>query len=405
MQLGTKTFKRKKTFGSIIVAFLLGAQFLNVLLTLYLNKDTELDQSSGYLKYIFAIILSLFAIYCFITILIERKVFLFRSLFPMLILAGFLLTYLFAEKKSALSMLDFIFLCFFPLLVGSTISFEPKKTLKYLMSFLLFGLPILMEIFEKGNNGVDYDAVSMGTSYAILPIVMAGILHFIFFRKESTFLEKILYAVTFLYIALFIWRSYRGALISLVFAIFVGILVNFNKKNHAKKILFFALFTVLVTFIIIFKDNFVNLFEDILSRIGIKFAFLDKSVSLIEKGDITHGRLEIYRIAIEKILEAPLTGHGYATFFYYTDIVYPHNFFLQIMFDCGVLVGLFISGFLIVNGIKHFSFAIRKDKKYFAFILLVFCSSVLRVMFSAEIWRVIILWFFFGIISKKTDLI
>ncbi|WP_265529239.1 O-antigen ligase family protein [Sphingomicrobium marinum] len=60
-------------------------------------------------------------------------------------------------------------------------------------------------------------------------------------------------------------------------------------------------------------------------------------------GDISSGRLELWRLTIEKIIDGPLFGHGVAQFIAIVDAprpqAFPHNTMLQFLFNWGWIGG------------------------------------------------------------------
>ena len=383
----------KECLGDILVSLVIAAQYINSVVCIVLNRT---DGIISTLFFIEGLLIVLHLCVNRFVIRLERKHFLFF----LLIVSGYVLTQIFKEKQSSISAMEFMCRCIIPYIVGATISFNPKRVLKILMSMLIPGLPFISRIFAKGNVG-GYDAITMGTSYAILPVIMSGVVYYIVYNKSSSVFEKILFVVSGIYTLFFITMSYRGALFSLLLVVFL-LLITRNKKSYSvRKVIISCILILLAIIFFIFRDQIVIFLVDFFASIGIRIATLDKSLILASQADIMHGRFDVYRAALNGIKESPWIGHGYATFRYNTGYVFPHNMILEMLFDFGVPVGLFIVLYVLGNSIKKAKYYQKNDMNMYSFILMIMCCSLPRVMISAETWIVIILWFLVGFVSRE----
>ena len=270
------------------------------------------------------------------------------------------------------------------------------------MLFMIPGVPFLGQIFSKGNVG-NYTAITMGTSYAILPVILAAITHYYLYKKEATLFDIFLYIITFVYVVLFIAMSYRGALLSMVllFAL-INVFKGEELLTPGRAILILGLVSIVVI-CFEFKSQFLSILAGFLSTIGIRIASLDKSIILLSEGNELHGRLDIFNEAIQGIKNSPIIGHGYATFRYYTSYVFPHNFILEILFDFGIPVGGLIILYIIKCLFEKAQNFIKSNHEMFSFMLLVICCSIPRVLVSSECWIVISLWYMVGFVTRRND--
>lgn len=391
--------KISNTLGNIIVALVLSIQFLSLIF----NSIT--GGAGGFIAPMFVLIAILLLVYIFKDLI--RNSFVIQKnqgqffLFVVIIL-GYILTTILAKGKTNLTTIDYFCRCIIPLVCGMIISFDTKKVFQIMMVFMLPGFPFLTTIFAKANVG-SYDAVSMGTSYAILPVISAGVLHFVYFRKSSNLWIKLLYVVTLVYAALFIVKSYRGALLSFLLLFALIYLCSTDKLNKRNFITIIVCINVIFIFIL-FKSQVLNAINNLLSELGIRIATLEKIAILSSEDDVLHGRLYIYLTALEGIKSSPLFGHGIATFqYYYPRYAFPHNIFLQLLFDYGIPVGLGLIIYIIRNIIVKLRVYINNDKPKQIFLLFLVCCSIPRVLVSAEIWLVISLWFLVGFLSRRIE--
>ena len=382
--------------GNLIVSLIIGSQFINSLLCVMFSTE------EGVISELFIIIGILLVIKFFtwkFRVRIERQ----QLAFIFLIVIGYVITSIVRGNTTSLTSISFICRCLIPLIIGATIDFDPKNVLRNLMVMMVPGLPFITILFAKDNIG-NYDAVSMGTSYAILPILLGGITHFALFRKQSSIFERMLYVVTAIYMFFFIMMSYRGALLSMLLLIMLLYIFRPNGKHSLKKYIFiFFCFFILIIYAL-FKYQIIALIVSLLSSAGIRIATLDKTLILAARADTLHGRSELFSAAINGIMKSPVFGHGYATFKAYTGYIYPHNMVLQMFFDFGIPIGLVILSYIFIRMINKLRFYNKTNDAYFCFLLMIICSSIPRVMVSAEMWIVIILWFLIGLISRNNML-
>lgn len=218
-----KKDSHSQLFGSMAIAILIGAQYLNTILGLYINSSEE-----GYLTLIIGIV-TILSVISFIyrpNVIVNIK---YPALLGIIIVA-FLLTVSLTNGKSDLSIADFLGMCLVPLICGGVLKPDFKKVLSYCMCMIILSIPVANDLFAKSNMGQEYDAIKMNVSYAIIPIIGAGILHFFFYRKESNIFEKLLYVVLALITMMFVAMSYRGALVALMVVLFAGFMLSGNIK-------------------------------------------------------------------------------------------------------------------------------------------------------------------------------
>lgn len=249
-------------------------------------------------------------------------------------------------------------------------------------------------ISERGINSGDLQ-IDMGLSYALLPSVVAGILHFIFFRKQANFFVKISYLINlFLFVLLMIF-SIRGVIFSLFILLYALIfsLIQGKLKVIGKTLVYSS---VAILLIIIVKINDVILFSyNYLLTKGIEFSALTKSVQKMQTTTgLSNGRINIYENVIQLIAENPLLGKGISYYAYYSGGRYPHNVILQSMLETGILLTIPLL-ILILIAVKVTFSSMDKFKEYKGFkVFVMFCfvSSVPRLMFSSYLWKEQLFW-------------
>ena len=380
---------------NLCVTLLVLSQYLTMILGCYFTDR------SGYFTMVMVVVLILFVVNFFFSPIrmVSRKFILYAAL----ILLAYMLTVIFCEEETNLTAIDFLVFCLIPFIFGGILKFNCRTVLRWSMYAVLLAFPVFSEVFAKGNEGLSYDAVSMGSSYALLPVVGAALVHFMLFRKESTFLDKIVYGLNLIFLTSFIQMSYRGSLLC-VAVIFVACLwYNITKEGiNRKKLFAMMFFSLTLMFMFIFSDAILNSVLNFLDANNIRIAFIDKNMYLASVGDggLAHGRFEIWGEAWNGFLESPVYGHGLTTFLYHTGITFPHNFVLQFLYDGGLILALPLF-YLIIKGIKNGIKERNTNKDQMAFIIFAGGIAFTRGLVSAETWRIILLWLIMGYFSRN----
>lgn len=383
--------KLQSYISAFALALMISSQYITLLLGLYSKSNF------GY----FSVVLSSVVIFLLLYVIFKplRRISAKFIGIGILILLFFLLTVLFQSDKSNLSIIDFIGMCLLPFVCGAILEPDYKQVLKIIMYMILAAVPIYDLIFSKGNIGVAYDAISMYESYALLPVVCAGLIHYMVYREESSRLDKIIYFINFVFVLLFIKMSYRGPLLAILITLAsIFYFSDLNRRNNKKLYIYsFLLLFVSITSLFYIRE-IATCVNSIISSIGYNIAFIDKMIYLSSEEGIDHGRFAIWEIAIDRICESPFWGHGLATFKYYTGYIFPHNFLLQFLFDGGLFLTVPIIYCLCSEIKKIFKY---KRYKYDKFIFTIFVASIgiTRAAISAEVWRIIPFWTLMGILT------
>ena len=380
--------------GSASLVILVGSQYINDILNIYVGYDR------GFFTPIIALSLALGLLSIFINrkVRINQRV---NYLFIILLLA-FSLTNIFQRGNSTLSLVDFVGMCLVPIFLGAFLVVDYRLVFKGCMLLLIMAIPVYQRLFLKANIGSNYEAVSMSTSYDILPIIVSGLVHFIYFKSESKISDRVLYVVSCIFALSLIRMSYRGALLALLITIAFALYFQKYRNSLRNQLIFIAIVIITIILLINFQAILI-VSSEFLGKFGIHVAFIDKSLYLLTYDTTAHGRIDIYRKAIEGFVASPLWGNGMATFQYYTGYPFPHNFILEFLFDGGLLLTvpllcLFISA---IKQLFHHTWDIPRFR--FAFTLMIGCIGITRAMISAECWRIVLLWLFLGLALNNTE--
>src|SRR5690554_3128416 len=272
----------------------------------------------------------------------------------------FISSYLFANIDS-----ETFFLYFFSFLAfGVTGLFYSSTLLSY--SVLFKSIFLIAFISMPGVYRVaitDYSLMGdvsgywMGISQGIVRLIMGCILVYSVFSSK---ISKLLTIPAFIvYIYFMILYGTRGATLALIVFLLLLYLQYKNWLKLSRVIILIIIGIVLKTFYFDIARHIVSL----LSSFDIEFKALDKMVRLHDSGlDMSNGRNEIWNWAFSGFLENPLFGNGISTFTKKYNI-YPHNFFLEILYEGGLLYGIPIILVLLSFFRLILSDKINKEKK------------------------------------------
>lgn len=294
------------------------------------------------------------------------------------------------------------------LLVQTFVAFVLPFLIQIDVRTFLYGLMIIPipaitrvnQIFVMSNIG--YDAISMGVSYAFLTPVIASIVYvFVFFKYDSILKKTMILIIVFInsiYASyLFLYGS-RGPLLAILLLVLYLFIVKYDLYRNKitiniRRLVLFLFLAVIISTMLIPIFNALN---DILQSKSLSFRFVDKILHMHEEGDISNGRTSIYNFTIENIFQRPIFGHGigcFYTYYYDSNIQYPHNFILQLLYDGGIVLFLIVI-IPVISNIKKWYKHSTIDKYVLISILLF--SSVPRSLVSGDLWESGILWLCFG---------
>lgn len=118
----------------------------------------------------------------------------------------------------------------------------------------------------------------------------------------------------------------RGMLISLVLGSYIAYFLLTNKKKYR------ILKMLIATFIILFA---IRAIAFVIPQVTNSYTH---TIEMVEKGDVTTGRFELWQMGWEALLQAPLFGHGWRWFLLYSDTGRDvHNIYLQLLIEVGII--------------------------------------------------------------------
>ena len=212
-----------------------------------------------------------------------------------------------------------------PMVLGSCLAicsihdFSLIKQALYATSWIAVGLAIVYSVSILEGRFI-IENYNMSFSYGLLLPMM------------SLYRDKRWYSILgALFIAVLIMAiGSRGALVTFFIYVFFELL--FQRRKGVGLFVILSLSFVLILFI--------PYLEEIMSAIGVS----SRTISLIQSNDLFYGshREDVYSKTIEMITNAGVLGYGLYGDRIVFNGAYCHNFFLEVLFDFGIVPGILI---------------------------------------------------------------
>ena len=311
----------------------------------------------------------------------------------------FLVTSLFIETFIGEETLKEYFLFYLIAGLGSLLivnySFSYIIFLKILIVFALVIAPIVITTnYSKLLYEADNDEW-MSKIYAITPFII-GSIHYLFVGESKIF--KFLSVLSLiLYSSMFIMHTPRGAVVMVVASLMVFILQKMLDKGWGFRELFTIGFIFFI-FIVITAEFLIKILQDIAEEYHLAWL-----VKFVLDEDISNNRNPLFKEAIDGFISSPVWGNGIATF--HNFWTYPHNLFLQMLYETGILMIIPIS-YLLLKVIKIILNRKSMGGIDYRFFTYFFLLSMNQLMFSSFFWRNhcfwLMIWSIMGVLYKKS---
>lgn len=253
-------------------------------------------------------------------------------------------------------------------------------------------IPFLLGRSFTVMGGASYQTASYYTSFAF------GLnLYILFYRKkhlpsrtrQSLFIPLLQIVLLLMQAVMVIIPGGRGAFVLMVTYTLLIILKIANKKNVLNVI--YGVFIIIIV-IILLNQFFPRLMSNSFFERGFNraTAFIGQGGTLNWEG--SSGRLPIYQESIEVFKKSPLIGYG--LYGYFSNISfrgYPHNFFLEILLQGGLIyfsLWILFIGFIAIK-LYHL---IKSDEKNLILLYIGLLPAVM-LMFSGSYLSNGLFWF------------
>lgn len=264
---------------------------------------------------------------------------------------------------------------------------------------ILFGFLALNRITTHTNRLSFEDASAVGFSQLLdvaagfCAIYFLAAFHQLSWLKRSTFLG-------FFFVVFFILllNGTRGSVLSIVLAVLSYLSIRFvahqSAESRFKKILYVG---VLASALTLFSAYFFAVsFDDQFALIMDRFSIL-LGQSSIHQDPSSLGRILRYTRAWEMFTQEPFFGHGIGSHHQVTGLGYPHNLFLELLAECGLLVTSLLVIIIAITLIKALGYLLRKDVSIeFSVAFGIFVVALAHQQISFALWLAKPMFFFMG---------
>lgn len=302
--------------------------------------------------------------------------------------------FIFFDKKNfkflKFSLMDFVYYLFFIILIISMLISKNYDINYFMVTFISFFLVFVFSNYKNSQN-----IIYIYSKYLCIFLLLTLFKSFDYFINVdiSNFMKTIYdkqlgyigLGETFLYSGTFLWTYFlfkknyvtlsllifnifllfilgsRGAFFSFLIIIILSIIL----KKDINKYLKFFVYSIFFIFLVLNLQGFFG------ERYQINKLLSSPSISSYEYG----GRIFIYSESIRLIKENPL-GIGLGSFSKVTPYSYPHNIFLEIFVELGI-IGFSLFLFLLFLILKK-SLALRENFNVYEFnVLMLFLASLI----------------------------
>ncbi len=321
----------QEKINSIIIAIILMVPAI----TSFLNNMFKIDMSLS-IMIISVMICALLVLSIMISKSMKYNV--FSVIFSVLIIIIYAVSSVIRTDLNY-SLLQLLFYVLIPIFVA-----QQKFSIKYvLLGVLIISVPLVLGIGKMlAIENVGLNQSDMYNSYCFIPPIIASFVYLLSYKNRG--IANLFILLNFYYLIKVITSSPRGFLVVLVVFAFMIVFLRLKKCKSLKKYYCSLIITFICLILVILNANIIikfllDIFEGIF---GDNVGFLVKTRRLLELGDITNGRNELWTESINNIIRSPLIGYGLESTKYLTfgEYFYPHNFVLQLLLDCGI-VGLY----------------------------------------------------------------
>lgn len=328
------------------------------------------------------------------------------------LLSACVLTMLFAEAETTMTIRDYLFYCFFPPLF-MLFEFDTEKVLRYGMYLSLISCLEVNSLLADQAISSRFAQARLGNIYDLLPCIIMAMFHFAYYRKKAPRFTRLCYLYYAYMLIKMLLVIVRGALLTLM----VGLLIIYLNRPRSnwdtirpwseKKKILLGSGTVLAVLAALNYERVITWLYTALDSVGINFGVITKFYYYMSTGNITDNRGPYYAVVFQMFRKSPIWGHGVQTFYAYSlnGAAYPHNYILQFLFEGGLIFMLPLAHITLrelyrVAAAKY----LCADKLVFSACLLL--MSVVPGMFSINIWYNRTFWLavMFGLTAGKKDL-
>lgn len=239
------------------------------------------------------------------------------------------------------------------------------------------------------NSGRNLENDDMEAAYRMLPSIMY-LIYYASVKKQVVYVA--IAAAASLVILIF---GTRGPIVCILVYVAVLTIYLTLKSRNAKKLIILLIVFAIILSVFISDTLFIKVATTLSDRFE-DIGFSTRIFNFIIEGDITEsrGRAVLAENTKEAILQNPLWGYGITGDRALMGI-YPHNIFLEILCQYGVIFGSLLIVAIVAVTIMAL-IKTRKDSKRFSFALMLVSLVFVKLMISSTYTIEPILYFMMG---------
>lgn len=238
----------------------------------------------------------------------------------------------------------------------------------------------------------------MNISYNLIRILVSSVIVTLY--DKSVIIKIIGFFQILVGIAFLIALGSRGAILGVLLSVLLLLLYRKNKKLRILSFKSLLVVVLLITIVFFFEPIVTFVYEKLLDHNISSYSLMRMANSLSEGSSLSSGRDEIYAVTISGIKNNLIIGSGIGSFDNYSG-AYPHNIFLQILYEGGLFFGIPLIA-LILYSIYSLNQEITIETR----LLYIYLISVgfVQLLFSSNFWSSIIFWYWIGFSLKRIRL-
>lgn len=378
----------REKISDVSVALFLNSQFIIRILEAYFPFFEKIGVKIIFLFSAFLMLISFHRI-------VLNKV---HVLIPSVIIVYYIFTALLCDGQSAVKLVELVNYSLIPfVLVGTNFRFE--NVVKCTLIITSPAIIVIDKVFVHYADA-SREVITMVLCHSVLFTIIAAISYVVFYSYHDNIIERIFYyslcALNIVYFYELLLFGGRSATLSIL--LFVC-LVMFFRPNHENDTIRLSNTKMLVTaglilivggVVLLFGKNILFLLNQTLLAHDIHIRFIQKTYDMLSRGDLSNGRTDIYKKAIEGFLHSPLIGNGLDMFQANTGYSFPHNFILQLAYDGGMCMLCFVFLPTVICSV-----ILIKKNRYSVLLpwLMLFCVTIPVMFFSGDLWIKYAFWF------------
>lgn len=278
-----------------------------------------------------------------------------------------------------------------PFLIISVFNISPLVVLRtvVVIYFLLF--PLYVKNYNINMISYDVDGGDvMSFSYNLIRSAIPAIVLLFIDKVKWIYIISIILILCTVYFLINVGS--RGAILSLILCLLFCLFYLDNKSIRLSYKFLFLSFILI--FVILNFSYIVHRIYDLLLVYNVYSIPLERIIISLDTGaDLDSGRSYIYDDVIQGFKDSPIFGNGIASFDNYSGL-YPHNIFLQQLYEGGIVFGLPILTITLLS-FKIMNSNLERNTRYF--IVFLITASIPQLLLSSYFWSSHIYWYIFGV--------